>query len=142
MPGQMEPARCPQPRGTRLAGLRQVDRGAPLSPLLLGLRLRGSERGRALFGVEPGFCATALLAELPPFLRRRHQNGGVQPFPILGHSPNPRACFTAVIFAGSNHDPSRFGAGRSVRFGAPGDEYDTSNSGQSRIGDGPVCSTS
>ena len=91
---------------------------------------------------EPGFCAAALLAELPPFLRRCHQNGGVQPLAILGHSPSPRACFTAAIFAGSNHDPSDFEAGRSVRFGAPGDEYDTSNSGPSRIGDGPVCSAS
>ena len=138
MAGQAEPARCPQPRGTWLAGLREVDRGAPLGPLLLGLDPGCGECGLALLGVEPGLCAAALLAELPSFLRRCHQNGGVQPLAILGHSPSPRARFTAAIFAGSNHDPSHFEAGRSVRFGAPGDEYDTSNSGPSRIEDGPV----
>ncbi len=138
MPGQMEPAWRPQPRGTWVAGLREVDRGAPLGPLLLSLRLRGSERGLALLGMQSGLCPAALLAEPSPFLRRRHQNSGVQPLPILDHSPSPRACFTAAIFAGSNHDPSDFEAGRSVRFGAPGDEYDTSNSGPSRIEDGPV----
>lgn len=122
MARQMEPTWRPQPRGTCLTGFLEVDRGAPLSPLLLGLDLRGSERILPLLGMQAGFCPTALLAELPPFLRRCHQNGGVQPFPILGHSPSPRACFTAAIFAGSNHDPSDFGAGRSVRFGAPGDE--------------------
>lgn len=42
------------------------------------------------------------------------------------------------LFAGWNHDPSRFGAGRSARSGAPGDEYDTSNSGPSCDGEGPT----
>jgi len=63
MAGQAEPARCPQPRGTWLAGLREVDRGAPLGPLLLGLDPGCGECGLALLGVEPGLCAAALIAE-------------------------------------------------------------------------------
>ncbi|MPM43470.1 hypothetical protein SDC9_90144 [bioreactor metagenome] len=142
MPRQMEPARRAQPRSPRLARLRQVDGGAALGTILLGLRLRSGDRGPSLLGVQPGLGLAALLAELPPLLRRCHQNGGVQPRAILGHSTSPRACLTAVILAGSNHDPSRFGAGRSARLGAPGDEYDTSSSGALCTGEGSTCSAS
>lgn len=122
MTREPEPSRRPELRPTRLTAFRQVDRGAPLSPLRLSLGFRGGEFGLALLGMESRFGAAALFAELATFLRRRNQHDRMQPLTILTHSPSPRDSRTAVILGGSNHDRPCFGGGRSRRFGAPGDE--------------------